>query len=116
MPEGVTKRSIASMKILQHSARRKTPLTNAPKISARCQPYEYWSVAVFADSFRTIRVHWTGRKKHSPAHLDRVQRDNQAQDVAEVGVSGHVRQLLFLYVLEHMKRVCDESERAYGVS
>jgi hypothetical protein len=36
---GSTKRWMASRKMDKHKARRKTPLTNAPNTSARCQPY-----------------------------------------------------------------------------
>lgn len=35
------KRSIASREMEKHSARRKTPLIKAARISARCHPYEY---------------------------------------------------------------------------
>lgn len=40
LPVTLTKRSIASMKMLKQRARRKTPLTRAPRISALCHPYE----------------------------------------------------------------------------
>ena len=32
---------MASRKMLTHSATRKTPLTSAPSVSARCHPYVY---------------------------------------------------------------------------
>jgi hypothetical protein len=35
---------IHSRKMLKQRARRKTPLMRAPRISARCQPYEYLDV------------------------------------------------------------------------
>lgn len=47
--------SIASIKMEQHKASRKTALTRAPKISARCHPYEYWSVASFWESWWKTR-------------------------------------------------------------
>lgn len=37
---GETIRPIASSAMVMHSATRKTPLISAPRISARCQPYE----------------------------------------------------------------------------
>lgn len=42
VPDVLKKRSIASRKIEKHKARRKTPLIKAARISARCQPYEYF--------------------------------------------------------------------------
>lgn len=42
--------SIASMNIEKQSASKKTPLINAARISARCQPYEYSGEATFLAS------------------------------------------------------------------
>lgn len=41
-PGVLKKRSIASMKIEKHRASKNTPFTRAARISARCQPYEYF--------------------------------------------------------------------------
>lgn len=43
-PSTWKKRLIASSMMLTHSATRKTPLISAPRISARCHPYEFVEV------------------------------------------------------------------------
>jgi hypothetical protein len=49
-PGALKNRSMASMKMEKHRARRNTPLMRAATISARCHPYEYRGEAPLFDN------------------------------------------------------------------
>lgn len=83
-PGVLKKRSMASIKMEKQSASRKTPLTRAARISARCHPYEYFvsvSSIFCAVSLKRVRKRWTSNIQQN-THLDCIQGNNQAHDIA----------------------------------
>lgn len=95
-PGLLKKRCIASIKIEKHKAKRKTPFTNAARISARCHPYEYFvsdpATRCFAVSCRQNSVHNMPRFNDS-TDPDSVESDDQAQNITLHRISRRKRML-----------------------
>ena len=79
-PVGLTNRSIVSIKTEKQSAQRKTPLTSAARISARCHPYVYLAEADRLDNWwydpRSICAYKLQKNAWGDTDLDSIERNN----------------------------------------
>lgn len=131
-------RPTASSAMVTQRATRKTPLMSAPKISARCHPYEFWSddgevasLMVYRATINESTSLWSvsgsregvrvvpdlDRRRHlGPAAGAATAACPCRRPCAPSGPVGGAHRGHPSHVLEHVERVGNQSQRSHGIS